>query len=158
MLTEIEWWGGVLFLWWALCVWFLLIATKWVKYGFQYGYSAGALLFTAIVLALFFYPLDAQWAKFLYVGVTALAAVCVGLVGFYPEHDDAIESPDSMLEITIDDIDRTIVDTVEPNSTDSDDPDEEAKYELIGNLILLTPLGIILLLGIFKCWQLFQSV
>ena len=150
MLTEIEWWGGLLFLWWALSFWFLMIATRWVKFGFQYGYTVGALILTAAALALFFYPLDASWATYLYIGITLLAVVCVGLLSFYPEHDDAIESPESVLEITLDGLEQTVA----PKG----DEEEDANLELVGNIVLLSPLGIILILSVFKSWQLMQAL
>lgn len=148
MLTEIEWWGGLVFLWWALSFWFLLIATKWVKYGFQYGYTVGALILTAATLALFFYPLEAQWLKWLYLLATVFGLACVGLLVFYPEHDNAIETAESVLEMTIDGLDQSV---------ESSNPGEDAKLELLGNITLLGPFGIILLLSLFRSWQLIQS-
>ena len=130
MLTEIEWWGGFLFLWLALSFWALFVAVRWVKYGFQFVYSVGAVLFPGIVLALYFYPLESLTSKYIYLGSYALGLLFTLLLAFWPESDD----------------DAVVADITE-------DEEEEEGGETLGVIVLILPMAIALALGATKVLQ-----
>ncbi len=75
MLTEIEWWGGLLFIWGALS--YRGLATVGLEeVGMARALLARALyLSVGLVLVLFFYPLSADWARHGYMAATALAVL-----------------------------------------------------------------------------------
>ncbi len=74
MLTEIEWWGGLLYLCGALAYWITYkeIGMKWALdyIGFHLAF-----LTSAVLLALYFYELNSPLLQKLYVGLTVMALV-----------------------------------------------------------------------------------
>ncbi|MFN3986816.1 MAG: hypothetical protein ACK4KV_15075 [Rhodocyclaceae bacterium] len=77
MLTEIEWWGGLLFIWGALSYRALALVGL-EEVGLARVLLARAMyLCVGVVLAVYFYPLNADWARLGYIGATALAALLV---------------------------------------------------------------------------------
>lgn len=77
MLTDIEWWGGLLFIWGALVLHFLLrqdpgsgITADRVCTSLAYGGSG-------LALALYFHASPWPWYPYLLAGVTGSAALCV---------------------------------------------------------------------------------
>ena len=88
MLTEIEWWGGLLFIWIAICY---RIAYKEYMAGGKFSpmfltYNI-AFLSTGIVLALYFYALQGSAGLF-YLGTLALAIVSCGMMVFWPAPEE----------------------------------------------------------------------
>ena len=89
MLTEIEWWGGLLFIWIAICY----------RVAYKDYMAAGKLnpmflvfnlffLTAGFVLALYFYALDSATVKLVYLGVLALGIVSGGLAMFWPAGEE----------------------------------------------------------------------
>ena len=141
MLTEIEWWGGLLYLCGALAYWITYkeIGMKWALdyIGFHLAF-----LTSAVLLALYFYELDSPLLQKLYVGLTVMALVSILLMWFWPSSDEE-PSADSLHE---------------------DAADEEADEEpglltiIIGNLVLCGPLLATVVLGALKSYGLAQQL
>ena len=89
MLTEIEWWGGLLFIWIAIC--YRLAYKDYLNAG---KLSPMFLVFnmffvtTGFVLALYFYALESGGVKLIYLGVLAAGLVSAGLAMFWPADEE----------------------------------------------------------------------
>lgn len=85
MLTEIEWWGGLLFIWLAFCY-----ITMYEEYKdepkFEVGFLSTNIAFftSATVLSLYFYTLDTQLIQHIYLGAIALGILSTVLMFFWP--------------------------------------------------------------------------
>ena len=127
MLTEISWWGGLVFLWWA-------ITYRMVLHGrspfTSVSIFATYLVFAAVavLLALYFYPLTQTWLQYAYMGCLALAVLAFLVAMFWPETDE-----------------------------EDEEEEEESGYSgwtLVGNIVLYGPQVIPALLAASKCWEL----
>ena len=130
MLTEISWWGGLVFLWWA-------ITYRMVLHGRSPFTSvcifATYLVFAAVavLLALYFYPLTQIWWQYAYMGCLGLAVLAFLVAMFWPETDE--------------------------EDDEDEEEEEESGYSgwtLVGNIVLYGPQVIPALLAASKCWEL----
>ncbi len=130
MLTEIEWWGGLLFIWIAICY-----RLSYREYRAVGGSSLSFVVFnlaflcSGVVLALYFYPLESGPWNLLYLAALALGIVTCALMMFWPAAD-----------------------TGEDEETDDDADDEEVGAVLgaLAGAILFFPLLASLVLGLMK--------
>ena len=97
MLTEIEWWGGLLFIWIAIC--YRIAYKEYMaggKVSLMFLTFNLAFLSTGIVLALYFYALEGGSGLF-YIGALAIAIVSCGLMVFWPaSEEDAKEAEEEL--------------------------------------------------------------
>jgi len=97
MLTEIEWWGGVIFVWGVLCYRLFLKAYEnklditSINVHITYFCSAG-------VLALYFYPLESRLLQIIFMLLLAIAITSI-LIAFFisDEEEDAEEEESGVL-------------------------------------------------------------
>lgn len=130
MLTEISWWGGLLFLWWAVTY---RIALHSRSPFTSVSIFATYLVFAAVavLLALYFYPLTQTWLQYAYMGCLALAVLAFLVAMFWPETDE-----------------------------EDEEEEEESGYSgwtLVGNIVLYGPQVIPALLAASKCWELVKG-
>ncbi len=140
MLTEIEWWGGLLFIWIAIC--YRLAYREYLgSGGFSLSFTVFNLAFlcTGFILALYFYRLDGGIIGLAYLGVLVLGIVACGLAVFWP----ADESGDAAA-----------------GGGDEDDEEEEIGpvASALAGVILFFPLLVSLLLGLFKSVEIIGSL
>ena len=132
MLTEIEWWGGLLFIWIAICY----------RVAYKDYMNAGKLspmflvfnLFfvaTGIVLALYFYALESGGIKIVYLAVLAVGLVSAGLAMFWPADEEDQQAAEEELGPIV---------------------------SALAGVILFLPLLISLLLGLVKSFTLIGSL
>ena len=120
MLTEIEWWGGLLTLWFVAGYMATLSVYKGKsKLNLTYVVCNLAFVSSILVLALYFYPLESVFAKLLYAAILLVGLLSTIAMSVIPE--DGI-----------------------------DEPEEEEISTLTSYAILLTPFVISLALGLFK--------
>ena len=127
MLTEISWWGGLLFLWWALTY---RVGLHGRSPFTSVSIFATYLVFAAVavLLALYFYPLTQTWLQYAYMGCLALAVLAFLVAMFWPEAEE-----------------------------EDEEEEEESGYSgwtLVGNIVLYGPQVIPALLAASKCWEL----
>lgn len=76
-MTEIEWWGGLLLLWFGFCFWIgrgaYLGERGWSLSKWTFNLS---FMFSALVLVFWFYPLGSMLAKQLYLALLVAAVAC----------------------------------------------------------------------------------
>ena len=127
MLTEISWWGGLLFLWWAVTY---RVGLHGRSPFTSVSIFATYLVFAAVavLLALYFYPLTQTWLQYAYMGCLALAVLAFLVAMFWPETEE-----------------------------EDEEEEEESGYSgwtLVGNIVLYGPQVIPALLAASKCWEL----
>lgn len=127
MLTEISWWGGLLFLWWAVTY---RVGLHGRSPFTSVSIFATYLVFAAVavLLALYFYPLTQTWLQYAYMGCLALAVLAFLVAMFWPEAEE-----------------------------EDEEEEEESGYSgwtLVGNIVLYGPQVIPALLAASKCWEL----
>ncbi|SMF28296.1 hypothetical protein SAMN02745866_01811 [Alteromonadaceae bacterium Bs31] len=86
MLTEIEWWGGVLVIW--MLAFFSIIYKdfpKETRFSFGFAIICATFAFAGITLCLYFYELDSRLMRYLYMGVVVAGIVSLVLALFWPE-------------------------------------------------------------------------
>ena len=132
MLTEISWWGGLVFLWWAFTYRMVLHGrSPFTSVSIFATYLVFAAV--AVLLALYFYPLPQTWLQYAYMGCLALAVLAFLVAMFWPETDE------------------------EEDEEDEDEEEEESGssgWTLVGNILLYGPQLIPALLAASKCWEL----
>ena len=128
MLTEIEWWGGILTIWFVVCYLATYAAFKGKsKLSLSFIVSNLAFLCCVFVLALFFYPLESAFARQFYLALLAGGIVFTALMFLLPDDDE---------------------------QQAEEDDDEAAGSEWLGIAILFFPFGISILLGLYKSYPL----
>jgi predicted permease len=139
MLTEIAWWGGLIFLWWAFCYWFLV--KEWdEKRDLSFFSMHASFIFSAIILALYFYPLQSPGMQYFYLGSLGVAIIATLLMIFFPESEQDTEEEQQA-----------------ETSNETDEEDETA-LELLAQVILFSPLIIACLLGLFKSFHIAKGL
>lgn len=133
MLTEIEWWGGLLFIWGVLNYRGLLSG------GATHRSCLIIFLFPGVLLALYFYPLASPIMRYSYLASLAVAILGLLYMQFWPD------SEDKELEQTGGD------------NADEEEPDD-SKFELLGQIIIFTPPVIACLLGSIKSFGIAQNL
>ena len=137
MLTEIEWWGGILFIWIAFS-----FITMHKEYSgepkFEVGFVTFVLnyLLAAIVLALYFYVLESQLVKQLYIGSVTIGICFVAIWFFWP-----------------------VKESVKENNESQEEAEEGGiGMEILGNLIILFPILVSFGLGAYKSLSFLDSL
>jgi hypothetical protein len=131
MLTEIEWWGGLLFIWLALVYYMIHKDGEWdsklelVTVNISY-------ISAAIVLALFFYALNTPTMQYIYIGALGLGIPFSILLHFL----QGIESSDS--------------ETPDKEEAEEDNEEYSGEHVIAGNVLLYTPIVVVFGLGIYK--------
>jgi hypothetical protein len=131
MLTEIEWWGGLLFIWLALVYYLIHKDGEWdsklelVTVNITY-------ICAAVVLALFFYALNTPTMKYVYIGALGLGIPLSILLLFLQGN----ESSDS--------------ETPDNEEAEEDDEEDGSEHVIAGHVLLYTPIVIAFGLGIYK--------
>lgn len=141
MLTEIEWWGGLLFIWGGLCYWLVARGEDGVA-GMYAIITHLAFTSAAGLLALYFYPLATPALSYLYLGL--LAAGLLGLLGAFfwsGKEDDDDASSDAA-----------------PAAGEDSGEEISGREELVGQLIFFLPLVIAWLLGAYKAYGLVRGL
>lgn len=130
MLTEISWWGGLLFLWWAVTYRMALHSrSPFTSVSIFATYLVFAAV--AVLLALYFYPLTQTWLQYAYMGCLGLAVLAFLVAMFWPETDE--------------------------EDDEDEEEEEESGYSgwtLVGSIVLYGPQVIPALLATSKCWEL----
>lgn len=100
MLTEIEWWGGLILIWLSLTFYFIRIAYK-DKQSLSVDAVAANIVFlcAASVFALYFYTLENPIVQYVYAGVLALGLVMMVPMYLWPDSEEESDGdPDSESE------------------------------------------------------------
>lgn len=145
MLTPIEWWGGVIFLLWAV-PYGIFLRSEDKEAGFDWGRLFGHLyyLLPAVALAGYFYALDRPWLRHAYVGLVAVSLIlCV--VGLVQEVLD-LRKPEAK--------------DGSPGKDEEEDEDEEVGPVMlaVGLLIANAPVMVASGLGCYKAWPMVQQM
>jgi hypothetical protein len=135
MLTEIEWWGGLLFLWWAACYW-LTVESNEGGITVDGIMSHVAFTLSAVVLALYFYPLEGTLTKQLYVGSLVIGVVALIIVFVWPGSDES---------------------DADGEKTAGEDEDED-KYAWLGYLVFAFPMIVSFSLGLVKSMDIVKAL
>jgi hypothetical protein len=133
MLTEIEWWGGLLFIWLAALYYMLHKKGGWES---KLNLIATNLTYisTATVLGLYFYTLDTPTIQYVYVGALGLGITLFTLM---------------YLMYLFNEKDTT--DSETPDKEETGEAEEDSKVLLIvANALLHGPIVIAFGLGIYK--------
>lgn len=138
MLTEIEWWGGLLIIWLVFC--YAIIYKEYsdepkLELGFL---STSVAFFSAgVMLALYFYTLDSQLMQYIYIGFIGFGMLSTVLMFFWPETE-------SMKSKAL--------------AKQSDDEEEIGKvYEILGQAIFFFPIIASFGLAFYKASAFFDS-
>ena len=124
MLTEISWWGGLVFLWWAFTYRMVLHGrSPFTSVSIFATYLVFAAV--AVLLALYFYPLTQTWLQYAYMGCLGLAVLAFLVAMFWPE-----------------------------TSEEEEEESGSSGWTLVGNIVLYGPQVIPALLAASKCWEL----
>jgi hypothetical protein len=145
MLTEIEWWGGVLIIWGALVA----------RYLCRLEHGEGLDLFrrtarvtfplVGLVFALYFYELRQPALRYAFLGLAGAAAVATLVFLFtYLRQDDSADEDES--------------EAADTSATEEED--EEPGWAVMGlvHVLFLSPLAVALSLVALKSWSLVQAL
>lgn len=184
MLTEIEWWGGVLFIVGAV-VYRMAIGALDKDAGFDANRLLSHVFFLApaVVLAGYFYPLERPGLRYAYLSVLAVALLAMvatlGMeiwdniqtakeakaAGTGQSSASAVhDAPETrMLEpaaLASVQASQGMQGQSEGGEGDSEDDDEEVGtfYTVLGMLLLYSPVFVACALGCYKAWPMVQSL
>jgi hypothetical protein len=139
MLTEIEWWGGLLFIWMAGCyAMFYSTFNTGVKFRFDILLTHIAFISAGLVLALYFYPIQSNLWQYIYTGSIGFGVIASIIIAFLPDAEDSSDK--------------------EEEGEDAKDEDEEGGLEIVAQLILFFPLIASFTLGIYKAVDFFKTL
>ena len=131
MLTEIEWWGGLLFIWLGFC--FIMMRNEFSdepRFGVGYLSLHAAYLSVGALLAMYFYPLDTPLLQHIYLG-TLVAAVVFNLVfAFWPDSE-----------------------LIKAKAAEIDESESGIGTTIFGWVLFLTPDLTVFALAIYKCLE-----
>jgi hypothetical protein len=131
MLTEIEWWGGLLFIWLALVYYMIHKEGEWDS-KLELIVINIVYLSCSIVLALYFYALGTPTMQYIYLGALGLGI------------------PFSILLFFLQRIDPEDSETADKEEAKEDDEEDGSAHLMAANVILYTPIVVALGLGIYK--------
>ncbi len=143
MLTEIEWWGGLLFIWMASC--YAMVYSTFgsrVKFGLDFISTHLAFICAAFVLAVFFYPIETESWQYVYIGLIGLGVIATLLFAFLPD-TEAEESSSQEDDVEV---------------SEDEDVEKEKGFEIAAQLILFFPLIASFSLGIYKSSGFIKSI
>lgn len=127
MLTEIEWWGGLIFIWLGFCYWATYTAHKEHLFDLDVLMAHICFLASGSLLAMYFYELNSHLLQNIYMGLLLLAIVTFLLSVFLPDPQERKEQAEA---------------DGEPAATKME--------ELLGTVVLLIPMLIIFSLAAYK--------
>lgn len=136
MLTEISWWGGLLFLWWAATYRIVLHGrSPFTSVSFFASYVVFAAV--AVLLALYFYPLAQIWLQLAYMGCLGVALLAFVVSVLWPESEE-----EALIEA----------------EQDEEEESSGGFWTAVGNVVLYGPQVIPCLLAASKCWELAKGL
>jgi hypothetical protein len=127
MLTEIEWWGGLMIIWIVLVNYMLIKAGDWDT-TLETTVATITFITSMIVIVLYFYPLETETIQYLYVGSIGLGTV-TGIIWFLLSANEPSEKKETA-------------------STEEEDAGKG--LEIAANVILFAPPLMVFGLGIYK--------
>jgi len=137
MLPQIEWWGGLLLIWGAIC--YVVMVKNYTIHWSVDALSTHAVFFAATLLVLgWFHPLQTVVLKQAYLGVFGVMVLALPLIFFWPGSDDGEPEP--------------------PAKGDADEEELSPLFSFLGQAIFLGPLFVAAALGAFKSYQLARSI
>ena len=186
MLTEIEWWGGVLFIVGAV-VYRMAIGALDKDAGFDANRLLSHVFFLApaVVLAGYFYPLERPGLRYAYLGVLAVALLAmVATLGMEiwdniqtAKEAKAAGTGQGSASVVTDAPETRMLEPAalasvqasqgmqgqgeggEGDSEDDDDDEEVGTfYTVLGMLLLYSPVFVVCALGCYKAWPMVQSL
>lgn len=98
-------------------------------------------LTAAVALAMYFYPLESNVLKYVYLSVVGLSALSLLLAFVIPESEGSGEDDEEDAE-----------------EEDNEEEEDSPLFNVLGEAILLFPVGIAVLLGGLKSYQLIQDL
>lgn len=139
MLTQIEWWGGLIFVLGALAYRLVLGSLEKEEEGFDwYRWQMHAFfLLPAVVLAAYFYPLQSQELQYGYLGVLGVSLVLTVVMLVQEVRDDGSE----------DGADKA-----------AKDEDSGLLTAVVGSVVLYSPVLAACALGCYKAWPMVQQM
>ena len=86
MLTNIEWWGGLILIWLSLCFYFILVAFKEQKHSIVETVATYiAFLCAVAVFSLYFYPLKSLLIQQAYLWSSILGTIMTMVMFMWPD-------------------------------------------------------------------------
>lgn len=95
MLTEIEWWGGLIFVWLGLCYWSIYATCKEHSFDLDILMTHICFLVSGSLLAMFFYELSSNLFQNIYVGLLLFAIITFLLMMFLPDSQERKEKSEA---------------------------------------------------------------
>ncbi len=141
MLTEIEWWGGLLFIWGAGVYWMVKQESEG-KWDLQTSIYHLLYLCAILVLSLYFYAVESSILQFAYIIAWLMGSILIPVLGFWSSDDDSKEINDEGNR------------EVSTDSQEDDDEEVGPLYTFLGFLFIFTPFIITFILGGFKSFEL----
>jgi len=128
MLTEIEWWGGLLFIWLGFC--FIMMRNEFSdepRFGVGYLTLHTAYLSVGVLLAVYFYPLNTPLQQHIYLGILVAAAVFNLVCAFWPDSE-----------------------SMKAKAAEIDDDESGIGTTIFGLALFLTPVLAVFALAVYK--------
>jgi hypothetical protein len=171
MLTEIEWWGGLLFVVGAV-VYRMTIGALDKDTGFDANRLISHLFFLApaVVLAGYFYPLDRPALRYGYLAALAVALLAVAAIMAMEvwdhlaaaKSDDAANAgaPERAAQPAHDALETRMQGVASADDGGSEESEEPVGtlYTLLGMVFMYSPVLIVCALGCYKAWPMVQSL
>jgi hypothetical protein len=158
MLTQIEWWGGLIFVLGAITYRLVMGALEKKEEGIDwYRLQMHAFfLLPAVVLAAYFYPLQSPWLRYGYLGVLGVSLLVV-LVMLVQEITGDAPGDDAEKAATLDTVNG---EGGEEKKKQTEDGDDETGWltAVLGALVLYSPVLAACGLGCHKAWPLVQAL
>ncbi len=143
MLTEISWWGGLLFIWWAGVYRYTLKGHLPFE-SFDAFVLHSSYISSAVLLALYFYPLDTlawQYGYLICLGVAVVSFVASMLLPDDAEENGA-KNPS----------------TNEATEETVDDEETGFLFTMLGNIIAYGPNIVPCMLAAYKSWEIIAKI
>lgn len=170
MLTQIEWWGGLIFVLGAAAYRLVMGATEKSDEGISWyrGFMHAFFVLPAMVLAAYFYPLHSAWLQYAYLGVlgASLLIVAAMLVQEFmgDGHDEAAAnqgaatSGPTMREGEEGEEAGTAPRKAAQAHGEALEDDSGWLATVLGALVLYSPVFVVCGLGCYKAWPLVQAL
>ncbi|WP_298211011.1 hypothetical protein [Acidovorax sp.] len=146
MLTQIEWWGGLIFVLGALTYRLVLGSLEKEEEGFDwYRWQMHAFfLLPAVVLAAYFYPLESRALQYGYLGVLGVSLVLLVVM--------------LVQEITGDGAEDGADKTAKAEKAQEEDENPGLLMTVVGSMVLYSPVLVACALGGYKAWPMVQQM
>lgn len=158
MLTQIEWWGGVIFVLWAAAYRLMMGSMEKDDEGIAWhrGFMHAFFLLPAVVLAAYFYPLQAPWQQYSYLAVLAASLLVVAAMLVREFMGEAAHSAAAHQQATA---------TGTTRGEGGEEKEKEGEEEesgwlamALGMLVLYSPVFVACGLGCYKAWPLVRAL